>query len=588
MKKYSFLVYHKEYDKFLEQIGDLGVIHVIEKDTGKYQEQLLEFYKKITQVDKVVKFLETIENISESKGDQQKPEIIIDSVLKKQLLLEQANQKLLALQKELSGSEPWGDFSSETIHKLHESGIDVFLFTCHEKVFKKEWLKQFSLEIINQVEEIIYLVYFKKGNNITFDIPLEPHVFPDRTAHEIIKDIETAKQQIDEIKTYFSETAANIDKLKAYRKNLQLNYDTQEVKANTVCEADNKLMVLEGWVPTNNVEKLNQFLQTQSVYYQASEPEENDNVPVLLKNNWFVRLFEPIGDLYTLPSYKEMDITAFFGPFFMLFFGFCLGDVGYGLVILLATIYFKSKVPPSVKPIISLAQVLGISTIILGVISGTLFGINLLETNFLFFPSLRFAMLDSNKLMVLSLLIGFVQIIFGMSIKAANIIIFSGWRSAVTTLGWIFLIVSLALNYYFTKEIFNTPGLIIIAISIPPIFFMNSPGKNIFINFGLGLWDTYGMATGLMGDVLSYIRLFALGLSSAVLGSVFNQMALQVGEAGIIGKFFMILILLFGHSLNLALSCLGSFVHPLRLTFVEFYKNSGFAGGGIKYKPFKK
>ena len=96
------------------------------------------------------------------------------------------------------------------------------------------------------------------------------------------------------------------------------------------------------------------------------------------------------------------------------------------------------------------------------------------------------------------------------------------------------------------------------------------------------------MATGLMGDVLSYIRLFALGLSSAVLGSVFNQMAMQVGETGIIGKFFMILILLFGHSLNLALSCLGSFVHPLRLTFVEFYKNSGFAGGGNKYKPFKK
>jgi V/A-type H+/Na+-transporting ATPase subunit I len=589
MKKYSFLVYHKEYDQFLEQIRNIGVLHVIEKDTGLFQEQLQEFYRKITQADKVIKFIESVEKSTEAEFSETDAERIVDLVVSRQLQLEQLNQKVFTLQKEHALAQPWGDFSSETINRLNESGIDVFLFTCNEKSFKKEWLEQFSLEMINQIDDIVYLVYFKREDEIVFDIPIEPHVFPERALHEITADIEQTQLQINEIVTFFSAVAAKVEILNNYRKDLQLRFDTQGVKSNTLHEADNKLMVFEGWIPANKTEELNQLLQSQSVYFESAEPLEEDDVPILLKNNWFIRLFEPIGDLYTLPKYKELDITVFFGPFFLLFFGFCLGDVGYGLLILFATIYFKKKVSPSIKPILTLGMVLGISTIVMGVFSGTFFGINLLETDFLFFPSLRFAMLDSKQLMTLSLVIGFIQIIFGMSVKAANQIIFSGLRSALATLGWIFLIVSLVANYYLTHAIFNTTGIIFIAVSFPFIFLLNSPGKNIFINFGLGLWDSYGMATGILGDVLSYIRLFALGLSSAVLGSVFNQMALQVGHTGIpvLSQFFMVLILVFGHSLNLGLSALGSFVHPLRLTFVEFYKNAGFAGGGIKYNPFK-
>ncbi|HPW96750.1 MAG TPA: V-type ATPase 116kDa subunit family protein, partial [Paludibacteraceae bacterium] len=117
----------------------------------------------------------------------------------------------------------------------------------------------------------------------------------------------------------------------------------------------------------------------------------------------------------------------------------------------------------------------------------------------------------------------------------------------------------------------------------------NSPGKNPFVNLGSGLWGTYGTVSGLLGDVLSYIRLFALGLAGGILGGVFNMLAISLTAdmSPFVRWLPMLFILLFGHSLNILLCIISSIVHPLRLTFVEFYKNAGFEGGGHPYKPFK-
>jgi V/A-type H+-transporting ATPase subunit I len=124
------------------------------------------------------------------------------------------------------------------------------------------------------------------------------------------------------------------------------------------------------------------------------------------------------------------------------------------------------------------------------------------------------------------------------------------------------------------------------------IYLLNNLHRNVFANIGAGLWDTYNMATGLMGDVLSYIRLYALGLAGGMLGGVFNQLAFMVRDGagdtlyGVPGWLGCGLILVFGHTLNIAMSCLSAFVHPLRLTFVEYFKNSGYDGKGEAYEPF--
>ena len=129
----------------------------------------------------------------------------------------------------------------------------------------------------------------------------------------------------------------------------------------------------------------------------------------------------------------------------------------------------------------------------------------------------------------------------------------------------------------------------IAALAFVIALFYNTPGKNIFLNFGSGLWATYNNASGLLGDTLSYIRLFAIGLTGGILGGVFNNLAVQVGGGLPVGLNFVVMaiILLFGHGLNFGLCMISSLVHPLRLTFVEFYKNAEFEGGGRQYTPFK-
>ena len=240
----------------------------------------------------------------------------------------------------------------------------------------------------------------------------------------------------------------------------------------------------------------------------------------------------------------------------------------------------------------SLAAVLGGATIVCGVIGGTLFGVDLIEVQWAWLTSYKQFMIDSDQLFNLALILGGVQIIFAMFVKAFGAIRRYGFLYSLETWGWLILILGLGGLYLaFGAEMFSiAPYLCYTVLGVAGlfIFILNTPGRNPLINFGAGLWNTYNMVTGLLGDLLSYIRLFALGICSGVMGFVFNDLAMQLsGNIPVISQLVMLIILLLGHSLNIFMSALGSFVHPMRLTFVEFYKNAGFEGGGKKYNPLK-
>ncbi len=596
MKKYAFLVYHKDYLGFLSELQELGVLHVIEKKSGEIEDVALrEKFSQIQQFNQLISFLQKRQ--IEPSGEPYKSDGFktFEEIRNLQSDKEHLIQQQASLKKEYSLLEPWGDFSWATIDKLKKAGINARFLSSPARKFSETWQNTLFVEAIAEIKGQTYFVLFEKIDE-KIEIDAEEMTLPRRKLSEVLRQINEINEKLDKTETLLDNYAANcIETLKETKNKLAGELSFDKVVLNTQKEAEEKLMILEGWVPKDKAEVLVAYLEKKSVYYSIYEPSKEDSIPIKLKNNWFSRLFEPIGELYSLPQYTELDLTPFFAPFFMLFFGFCLGDLGYGLLILLAAFYFKPKVKPKVRAIITLGQFLGISTILMGLVSGTFFGINLIETDFLFFPSLRFMMLDSDELMTLALIIGGVQIIFGICIKAARIIIFEGFRASLATLGWIVVIAGCAAVYfladfeYIAKESTKNLYLIICTVGGIPILLLNSPGKNVFLNFGIGLWDTYGMLSGLMGDLLSYIRLFALGISSAVLGLVFNQIAVGLsGDIPVVSHIIMILILLFGHTLNLGLSALGSFVHPMRLTFVEFYKNSGFSGGGLKYKPFSK
>jgi V/A-type H+-transporting ATPase subunit I len=434
------------------------------------------------------------------------------------------------------------------------------------------------------------MVYFQHGAN-PIDIDAEEVKLPEHRLSELLAKSEKYKKRLEQIESTFDEYAIKYqDLLRESRKRIQEKTDFDLAINHTEKQAEEKVMLLEGWIPDEKKEDLEKMLDEQNVYYIAAKPSKEDNVPIKLKNNKFSKLFEPIGDLFSLPDYGEMDLTPFFAPFFMLFFGFCVGDTGYGLIILIATLIYRRKANPKLKPILTLAAYLGAATVVMGLISGTFFGVELIKIKA--YP-LKEIILEPLKLFWLSIAIGGLQIFYGMFIKAANQIKQGGLKYGLSTIGWILLIMVAGAFIGLEQAGVSFTGFAIAkkiayGISVALILLFANPEKNMIVSVFSGLYDVYNMITGVFGDLLSYIRLFALGISSAILGLVFNQIAAQFLGGSFFSYIPFIIILIIGHGLNIFLASLGAFVHPLRLTFVEFYKNAGFVGGGKQYKPFSK
>lgn len=596
MKKYAFLIHHTDYNQFLLDLQDFGVVDVVDKGVEPDEATAAEILR-LQQFEKTIKFLkaketDALEATTDKTGDE-----ILNSILQMQAESESLKQKIAALDKSYRALHPWGNFSVDEIVRLAENGFHIRFFEVTERKFQPVWEQEYNLAVISRSEGMVFFVIVQRSGEL-IEIDAEEVKAPERPATEVTDEKNQLVARMEEINHFINDNAkAFIPVLQATRNLRENKISFSRVVRNTGKEAADRLMIIEGWVPQSKIEAVNSFLSKKEVFYITSNPEKTDKVPIMLKNSNFSKLFEPIGKLYSLPNYKELDLTPFFAPFFMLFFGFCLGDTGYGLLFLIGATLFKKKVSADMRPILTLLQWLGGATVIFGAISGTFFGMNLIEMiddgKLTWLRSMRAYMLDSEKMFYFALVLGAIQIVYGMFIKAANQIRQSGLPYALTTIGWIIMILGLVAVFAFKNEtneaMMNILMYAVFAVSGVLILFFNNPGKNVFINFGGGIWEVYSIATGVLGDLLSYIRLFALGVSSGILGFVFNDLAFQMsGNVPVVSQLIFVIILLIGHGLNIFMATLGAFVHPMRLTFVEFYKNAGFAGGGKAYSPFSR
>lgn len=596
MKKLTFLVYHKEYESFLVSLRELGLVHITTRAQGVAENAELQDSIRLTgRYAAAAKYLQQLMVPAQPhEGNAQKGAEALENVERIQYELQQLGQRMQALEKEISALEPWGDFDPKSVERLRDAGYQIDFYLCSEKQFMQEWVDLYDATIIGREGSKLYFVTVTPvGEEVELDVEAVKLPGSSLSAlkqrhQEMLKQQEDFQQQLKQL------AATVLPDLQAAQHEVQTQIEFSKVILSSDAVAGNKLMLLEGWAPVKCIDQIREFLSTQEAYYEVTDPTPEDNVPICLENNRFFRLFEPIMRLYMLPKYNELDLTPFFAPFFMLFFGLCLGDSGYGLFMVLAvTLYrmFAKKIESSMKSILTLVQLLGLSTMVCGLLTGTCFGFNLYDIQLPFFQTLKETIsLDNQQMFNLSLILGGVQIIFGMILKSVNQTIQLGFKYAVSTIGWLIILVSTAFAFAAPSVLpmGGTVHLVFLVIGALMAYFYNSPDKNIFVNFGLGLWDTYNMATGLLGDVLSYVRLFALGLSGGILASVFNSLAAGMSPDNVIaGPIVMVLIFLIGHSINIFMNVLGAMVHPMRLTFVEFFKNSGYEGGGKEYKPFK-
>lgn len=593
MKKLTFLVFKKEYDGFLERMRALGVVHVIQKQQGTVlNDSLQERLQELNQYKSVLKELESLMD-SDSKAAENGITAVealarYEQLIEKKTSDEQALQALVRNRQVLAG---WGDFEPEKVERLAKAGYVIRFYTCPLKSFDPAWENEYNaVEIEKDKQKVNFVTITPEGMNV--DIDAEICNLPDVSLSETDSRIETLNAGLAGIRSSLTELAVNSHQaLKAEIAKLQGEIDFGRVHLTGEKVADGMLLLLEGWVPAADAEDTVKSLDQTGIYYQISDPQPDDDIPIQLSNNKFAKLFEPLTRLYMLPSYQELDLTLLFAPFFMLFFGLCLGDMGYGMLMIAALPIF-TKLFKLINPDFSKGLVIlfGISTILCGLLSGTFFGFNIYDLDIEFVRKMKEILyVDNSTMFTVSLCIGVVQILFGMAIKAFNLTIQCGFKYALSTLGWLLLLITVGVCALAGISFSNPVVLALLGVAAVGIFLLNSPGKNPLLNIGLGLWDTYNMATGLLGDVLSYVRLFALGLSGGILASVFNNMATGMSpDIPIVGFLVTVLIFVAGHALNIFMNILGAVVHPMRLTFVEFFKNAGYAGGGTEYRPFGK
>ena len=608
MNKLTLLVYHKEYIDFLQRLRQVGVVHIVERKSGAVENPEVEKQMAlIARYKRTIKRLErcAVENLQPAKGVDGAMAAIekCDTLLAE---IEQRKGILQTLDKDAAALAPWGEFDVTTIEKLESAGYDIRFFISPAKNFCQEWVDEYNAIVVAEQASRLYFVTVTP-KHVVVDIDAEVAKLPDASLSALESEKERVEQQIETFSVELDKLAvAELNTLRAANDALMHDLEFMKVALDGEKVSGDKLVLLEGWAPEENLAELKAMLDESGAFYDVRPVRRGDEAPVKLKNNAFTRMYEMLTKMYGMPSGTDFDPTPILAPFFSLFFAFCMGDAGYGLILILMGFILKKKLKSDLAGMMNLVITLGIFTTLIGAVLGTFFGMSLLSDfnlpekirQFIIAGDIELFGSTYDKQMILALGIGVVHISIAMTVKAINNTVFYGFKESLSAWGWWLVVVGGAVLGTLTflsaipAEVSKWAFIGIGSVGALGIYIFNNLRRNVFANIGAGIWDTYNMASGLLGDVLSYIRLFALGLAGGMLGQTFNSLALMLvdgkeGLGAVIGWVGFGLIIIFGHTLNIAMSCLSAFVHPLRLTFVEYFKNAGYEGKGVEYKPFK-
>ena len=613
MTKYSFILLSEGQEKFLEKLQELGVVDIT-RSSRPVDEKSSALLEKVGRLRTLISKLSAVDCGKDADAEKIRKAAADCSGLDAEAVAELAagtfsrigeiEAEIKATGRELRERKPWGDFDKESVARLAELGYVFHYYKMGTKSFEALDKSSYALQVINEDGKNVHFVVVATADG-EYDFPAQECPAPAGAGKECETKLEGLNAELVRSKATLAGLAAESGKLAAELEKTGSELDRYLAGASGEQAAENRIITFTGFAPVDDEERLCSELDKMDIYYVKEEAVEEDNPPIKLKNNGFSKLFECITGMYGMPVYGEWDPTPILSVFFFLFFAMCMGDAGYGIILIIYGILQDRKIVniSMFDGLGKLISVLGISTTVVGFFLGTAFGVSLTEVSWI--PdALKSVMLTGDiqvggstyaLQMVLALLIGVFHICLAMTIKAVLYTKRFGFRENISTWGWLILILGgiitavVAMLGLVPESAVKIIVIVIGVISALGIFIFNKPGRNPLINIGAGLWDTYNMATGILGDVLSYIRLYALGLAGGMLGGAFNNLGSMVLGTNPTWEWLpFVVILLFGHVLNILMSCLGAFVHPLRLNFVEYFKNSGYEGKGLKYNPLKK
>lgn len=591
MKRVTIVIKSSWLDDVLNTIGEIGVVH-LQPVTPTENNTIAELKEKIKLMGKAVSIIpEKFVKDSPPSFNEEDGFILAKQLLGFNEEVKHLKEEIDMLETECERLKVWGRFDPEEINKLKDAGILIRLFRCHKKELSKI-PEKLNINIISGDKSNIYFAVISKEKDL--NIPLEEIEVPVSGMDEIEsmikeKSVHLQHKQNEMSNLYDKSLAIKRDLIK-YRGAL----DYEEAKAGMGRE--DEISYLQGFCPESATESVREMAGKKGWAVLIEDPLHDDPVPTLLKHSRWTRIFQPVMNFIGVtPGYREFDTNGIFLIFFSIFFAMIIGDGGYGAVFLIAT-YIAGRFYKNISgEKIILFYLLSITTIIWGGVTGMWFGVESISRlpvlNGLVIPSLySYTQESESNIIRLCFLIGAIQL------SLARIWAAMGLCPSLTALsqtGWAALVWGI---YFIVRFLLLNEELSIFAFFLVGywvgmlILFEGQRGDGFVKGLFRGMINLPISAVtgiGCLSDIISYIRLFAIGLATREVAIAFNNMAGNVGFSEIKSIIIAICILIFGHTINILLGAMSVLVHGIRLNLLEFSNHLNIQWSGITYRPFK-
>ncbi len=587
MKKVTLLCLASEREISLREIRFLGAMHIV---VGKLNESddRADTQTLLANVEKTVRCLEArVGNSQEAPEHQLQPKQLFEKVSHEMSKLSTVEQEIDSLYRMEEALSPWGDFSPEIIEELATGGVYVYCCEAPHKIYAEYLERQdITVEEISSDKALTRFIVLSESELDTKDLALA--VLPeDKSLNQVKEQLEKAKVQSDIINKELDSLACQEAVIKDYCNEVEERLEF--LSARDSMADHEEIISIKGFIPETRMDEVNEYAEKHGWALLIENPDKEDQVPTLITLPKVFRMVQPLFEFLGIsPGYREIDVSIGVLFFFTIFFGIIVGDAGYGSMFLLGTIagtlFIKNK-SDNIKLALRLGTILSLSTITWGALSGNWFGLSGPGIKFLTDPDVKNA-----NVMFICFIIAVAQLSMGHIWQA---VVHGKLRKAFGQLGWILL---LGGNFFLTVKLLVYPGAFPVYM-----YYLYGTGMVLIIFCDVN-WKDVGEAFNFpfsiinsLVDILSYIRLFAVGLAGYEIARSFNGMGgslINIPEL----SWWMIplcivggaLVIVFGQALNMVLCLLSVLVHGVRLNTLEFSNHVGLTWAGIEFKPFKK
>jgi len=582
MKKVTIVVQAKDREEALTQLSSLGLVHIKHlKDPVGHSVEEAE-----SNINAIKKILDIIPEPSEEITQEPIKDLpgLTEEIEGLNSDLNSLNQEQEKRRRLIDDWQIWGDFDVDLLRKLNGKGIWVYLTEVPVKELPG---------LIEKLPDDVALHEFSRKGSVVYCgiicdkikyFHFKTHTLPRKSLSAMIKDQDSGEEKISSIKEKLADLSRFRSALEEERDRLHRELEFEE--ASSGMGKTGKLSYLQGYCPVMNTDKLEAAAKENRWGILLEDPAYEDSPPTLITNPGWIKLIEPVFKLIdTVPGYREVDVSFVFLIFFSLFFAMLIGDAGYGAIFLIGTAVAQWKMGKKLKDkrAIFLLYILSIATIIWGLLTGTIFGQTWLPQSIK--PLTPWLRKDTN-VMWLCFLIGAIQLTIAhtwkLIRKAPSIVALAdlGWICIIWTMFFVAGMLILGNPFPpFAKWMAIAGLVLVVGFSIPPRYFF----KDLFVR----IITIFLSVINSFADVVSYIRLFAVGLATVAIAEAFNSMAISSGWSSFPAGLISAVILLFGHTLNMILGGMAILVHGVRLNVLEFSSHLDLEWSGHRFNPFR-